>query len=190
MLHCDPFGQVNLGCNPARPLQPKLQESPGPRGPGIPKESQKSLSGPSALGSRKCPKQSRNSLRSLKIDCFKTPEIVSRLFRTLFGLGAGRLSDSGFRALWARGTPVRGGRGSERYAKQLLAYVDLRLALRGCTHEKGHWEDRGEAIAARDGKASSSAPFLTHASQSLCTSLPLGTKGYLPNLYSSQITCR
>ena len=38
-----------------------------------------------ALGSKKCPKQSRNSLRSLKIDCFETPETVSRLFRTLFG---------------------------------------------------------------------------------------------------------
>ena len=65
-------------CNPARPLQ----ESPGPSGPGIPKESQKSLPGP---GSKKCPKQSRNSLRSLEIDCFETPETVSRLFRTLFG---------------------------------------------------------------------------------------------------------
>ena len=32
-----------------------------------------------ASGSRKCPKQSRNSLLSLKIDCFETPETVSRL---------------------------------------------------------------------------------------------------------------
>ena len=36
-------------CNPARPLQ----ESPGPSGPGIPKESQKSLPGPSGPGVQK-----------------------------------------------------------------------------------------------------------------------------------------
>ena len=35
--------------------------------------------------SKKCPKQSQNSLRSLKTVYFETPETVSRLFRTLFG---------------------------------------------------------------------------------------------------------
>ena len=105
---------LNKFCNPARPLQ----ESPGPSGPGIPKESQKSLPGLPAPGSKKCPKQSRNSLRSLKTVYFETPETVSRLFRTLFG-PRGRKAPgdsfetlSGFRARRARETPVRGGRGS------------------------------------------------------------------------------
>ena len=70
-----------------------------------------------APGSKKCPKQSRNSLQSLKIDCFETPETVSRLFRTLSGpWGRKAPGDSfetlsGLRARRARETPVRGGRG-------------------------------------------------------------------------------
>ena len=62
-------------------------------------------------------KESKNSLRSLKIDCFETPETVSRLFRALFG-PRGRKAPgdsletlSGFRARRARETPVTGGRG-------------------------------------------------------------------------------
>ena len=105
-------------CNPARPLQ----ESPGPSGPGIPKESSKespkSLQrvsrGLPAPGSEKCPKQSRNSLRSLKLDCFET---VSDTFRSpgpgrLFGDSLETLS--GFRARRARQTPVTGRRGCNK----------------------------------------------------------------------------
>ena len=92
---------------------------PGPPGP----ESRKSLKrGRKAPGSKKCPKQSQTSLRSLKIDCFETPETVSRLFRTLFGpWGRKAPGDSfetlsAFRAQRARETPVRGGRGCNRRA--------------------------------------------------------------------------
>ena len=53
---------------------------PGPPGPRVPKESPKSL--PGSSGSKKCPKQSQNSLRSQFRGCFET---VSRPFRTLFG---------------------------------------------------------------------------------------------------------
>ena len=94
-----------------------LQESPGPSGPGILKQSQKSLPGPSGPGVPKCPKQSQNSLRSLKTVYCETPETVSRLFRTLFGRrgrkGPGDSFEtvSGFWARRARETPVRGGRG-------------------------------------------------------------------------------
>ena len=67
-----------------------------------------------APGSKKCPKQSRNSLRSLKTVYFETPETVSRLFRTVFrprGLPGDSLETlSGFRARRARETLVRGGR--------------------------------------------------------------------------------
>ena len=93
------------------------QVSEGGRRPGIPKESRKSLPGPSGPGSKKCPKQSRSSLRSLNIDYFETPETVLRLFRTLFGpRGLPAPGDSfetlsGFRARRVRETPVRGGRG-------------------------------------------------------------------------------
>ena len=73
--------------NVATPPAP-YRSLPGPPGP----ESRKSLKrvsrGLPALGSKKCPKQSRNSLRSLKINCFETPETVSKLFRTLLGLPA------------------------------------------------------------------------------------------------------
>ena len=103
-------------CNPARPLQ----ESPGPPGP----ESRKSLKrvsrGLPAPESKKCPKQSRNSLRSLKTVYFESPETVSRLFRTLFGprdreaLGDSFETLSGFWARRARETPVRGGRGCNK----------------------------------------------------------------------------
>ena len=41
-------------------------------------------------GSKKCPKQSQNSLRRLETVYFETPETVLRLFRTLFGPRAGR----------------------------------------------------------------------------------------------------
>ena len=67
-----------MHCNPARPLQ----ESPWPSGPGIPKRVSRGLPAP---WSKKCPKESRNSLQSLKIDCFETLETVLTLFRTLFG---------------------------------------------------------------------------------------------------------
>ena len=90
---------------------------PGPPGP----ESRKSLKrvsrGLPAPGSKKCPKQSRNSLRRLKTVYFESPETVSRLFRTLFGLrgreapGDSFETLSGFRARRARETPVRGGWG-------------------------------------------------------------------------------
>ena len=38
-----------------------------------------------APGSKKCLKQSRKSLWSVKKDCFETPETLRRLFQTLFG---------------------------------------------------------------------------------------------------------
>ena len=41
--------------------------------------------GRKAPGSKKCPKQSRKSLRSLKTVFFETPESLPRLFRTLLG---------------------------------------------------------------------------------------------------------
>ena len=70
-----------------------------------------------APGSKKCPKQSQTSLRSVETVYVETPETVLRLFRTLFGL-RGRTAPgdsvetlSGFRARRARETPVRGGRG-------------------------------------------------------------------------------
>ena len=88
-------------CNPGRPLQ----ESPRPGGPGIPK-------GPSDPGPKQCPKQSRNSLRSLETVYLR----LRRLFRHFLNAGAGRPRDSletlsGFRARRARETPVRGGQG-------------------------------------------------------------------------------
>ena len=49
------------------------REIPGP-------ESPRSLRGLLATGSKKCPKQSRNRLRSLKTVYFETPETVSRTF--------------------------------------------------------------------------------------------------------------
>ena len=103
------------GCNPARPLQ----ESPGPSGPGRLESVSKESPGPSGPGSKKCPKQSRNSLRSLKTVYFQTPETVSRLFRTLLDPGAGRPRETllrRFRVSQARRaweTPVRGGRDSK-----------------------------------------------------------------------------
>ena len=108
------FLQENLhACNPPTPYR----SLPGPPGP----ESRKSLKrvsrGLPAPGSKKCPKQSRNSLRSLKTVYFETPETVSRLFRTLCGpWGRKAPKDSfetlsGFRTHRARETPIRGGRG-------------------------------------------------------------------------------
>ena len=88
-----------------------------------------------APGSKKCPKQSQNSLRSLKIDCFETPETVLRLFRTLFA-PRGRKAPgdsfetlSGLRARRARETPVRGGRGCKSIACCSLFFLT----------EKGHF---------------------------------------------------
>ena len=86
-----------------------------------------------APGSKKCPKQSRNSLRSLKTVYFETPETASRLFRTVFG-PRGRKAPgdsletlSGFRARRARETPVRGGRGCN-------PWIDS-----ACAHCPGFW---------------------------------------------------
>ena len=113
---------------------------PGPPGP----ESRKSLKrrplrGLPAPGSKKCPKQSRNSLRSLKTVYFETPKTVSRLFRTLFG-PRGRKAPgdcfetlSGFRARRARETPVRGGRGCKTFSN--LGTGFLRSA--GAEQQKG-----------------------------------------------------
>ena len=92
-------------------------------------------------GAGKCPKQSQNSLRSLKIDCFETPETVSRLFRTLFG-PRGRKAPgdsfetlSGFRARRARETPVRGGRRCKTNAK-------IRGQKNRTRKKKNSWERR------------------------------------------------
>ena len=121
---------------------------PGPPGP----ESRKSLKRVSrdlpAPGSKKCPKQSRNSLRSLKTVYFETPETVSRLFRTLFGpsapgtpKGAGILAPgdsfetlSGFRARRARETPVRGGRGCKLRVQSREKVMIVSRTLSGMFH--------------------------------------------------------
>ena len=58
---------------------------PGPSGPKSPKSLRKSLLGRPATGSKKCPKQSRKSLQSLRKSCFETPETFLRLFWTLYG---------------------------------------------------------------------------------------------------------
>ena len=70
-------------CDPNRPLQ----ESPGALRARSPKKSPRES--PGAPGSKKCSKQSQNSLRSLKTLFFETPETVLRLFWTLFRPGAG-----------------------------------------------------------------------------------------------------
>ena len=96
----------------ARPLE----ESPRPFGPGIPEESPKESPGPSGPGVQKVSKQSRKSLRSLKKDCFETPETLPRLFRTLLGPRGRKARETlsetlrGFRARRAWETPLRGGR--------------------------------------------------------------------------------
>ena len=66
--------------DPARPLE----ESPGPFGPGIPEKSPKESPGLPAPRSKKCPKQSRKSLRSLKTVFFETPETLPRLSQVIF----------------------------------------------------------------------------------------------------------
>ena len=89
------IANYNFICNPG----PALQESPGPSGPGIPKES------PKSLGSPRGPKSVRNSLkavsgvskqsilrpRRLFLDCFEHfldpgPEGRGRLFGDSFGI--------------------------------------------------------------------------------------------------------
>ena len=122
-------------CNPGR----RLQESPRPGEPGIPKESPKSFFYWGAPGSKKCLKQSRNSLEtvskqsrnSLKIDCFETPETISRLFRDCFG----HFLDPGARALWARKTPVRGNRGCNANAQFHGVFHSADVALRRLPRE-------------------------------------------------------
>ena len=90
---------------------------PGPLGPESRKSLQRVFRGLPAPGSKKCPRQSKNSPRSLETVYFETPETVFRLFRTLFGPwgrkapGDSLETLSGFRAQRARETPVRGGRG-------------------------------------------------------------------------------
>ena len=101
-------------CNLGSPLQ----ESPGP---GIPKESPKSLPGPSGPGSKKCPKQSKNSLRSLETVYFETPETVSRLFRTLLGPRSRKAPGDSLE------TPVRGGRDPKNKHKISRKCLDLRI---------------------------------------------------------------
>ena len=84
-----------VGCNPGG----ASQESPGPFGLRLRKSLQRVSRGPPAPESKKCPKQSRNSLRSLKIDCFWDsggPEGPGRLFGDSFGIlgPEGPLKDS------------------------------------------------------------------------------------------------
>ena len=80
-----------------------------------PKSLRKSLPGPSAPGSKKCPKQSQKSLRSLKTVYFESPEILSRLFRTLLGPWGRKApgdsfgDSSGISCPKGPETPVRGG---------------------------------------------------------------------------------
>ena len=81
---------------------------------------------------KKCPIQSRNGLRSLKVDCFETAETVSRLFRSLIwtpraeGPGDSLETLSGFRALWARETPARGGRGCNTQSPLSLGHCSCK----------------------------------------------------------------
>ena len=73
------------------------------------------------IGIQKVSERSRNSLRSLKIDCFETPETVSRLFRTLFGAPGRKPGDSletfsGFRAR-IRSRRTRPGKPNQRHGQ-------------------------------------------------------------------------
>ena len=65
-------------CNPGRPLQ----ESPGPSGPGIPKESPKSLPGPSGP---RGPKSVQNSLKTVSGVSKQSISRLRRLFLDCFG---------------------------------------------------------------------------------------------------------
>ena len=101
---CDnfrPHGATQIATAPAvsRALRAQNPERVSKKSPGA--------------GSKKCPKQSRNSLRSLKIDCFETPETVSDTFEPRGRKAPGDSLEtlSGFWARRARETPVRGGRG-------------------------------------------------------------------------------
>ena len=83
-------------CNPDRPLQ----KSPGPKGPGIPKESPKSLR-PSGRGVQK---GVRNSLETVSGVSKQSTLRLRRLFRDCFGHfwtpgpeGSGRLFGDSFR---------------------------------------------------------------------------------------------
>ena len=88
----------------------------GPSGPEPQKVSKRVSQRLPAQRSKKCPKQSQISLRSLKKLYFETPETVFRLFRTLFRpRGRKTQGDSlgdflGFRARRAREPVVRGER--------------------------------------------------------------------------------
>ena len=82
-------------CDPGRPLQ----ESPGPSGPGTPKSLRESPGVEKV--SKTVSKQSQNTLKTVS---FETPEIVLRLFRTLFR-PLGRKAPETLSE-----TPVRGGR--------------------------------------------------------------------------------
>ena len=105
---------MDLILQPRPPLTAVSKESPEP----LP-----------ALLSKKCLKQSRNSLRSLKTVNFETSETVSRLFRTLFGAGDSLETLSGFLARRARETPVRGGRGCKPYLVELGPLWVYRLPI-------------------------------------------------------------
>ena len=99
-------------CEPSR----KLQESFGPSGPEIPKESEKSLPGPPALGSQKVWKKSQKSpeetFSRLFPDFSDFFETFSRLFGALGPEAPGDFFQTlwGFRARRARETPVARGR--------------------------------------------------------------------------------
>ena len=72
----------------ARPFQESPKESPGAFQPRCPKR----------------PKQSWKSLRSLKTDCFATPETLFRLFRTRFGPRGRKAPGDSFGDSW-KGRP-------------------------------------------------------------------------------------
>ena len=94
-----------------------------------------------APGSKKCPRQSRKSLRSLKKDCFETPETLLRLFRTLFGpWGRKAPGDSFGDSLGIPGPKGPGESSKGRAGSQALSISDLILVLGIARHER--WKTR------------------------------------------------
>ena len=122
----------------------RCRSLPGPLGP----ESRKSLRrvslGLPAPGSKKCPKQSRNSLQSLKIDCFETPETVLRLFRTLFGPQGRKVQGDSFDSFGipgpeSPGDSCKGRAGLQSLGRQAQLFrLQILLPLEGPTRKPRH----------------------------------------------------
>ena len=96
---CTFFKRLVLGSRPPLRGVSRALRARNPR-----RVSERVSRGLPASGSKKCPKESQKSLRSLKAVFFETPETLPRLFRTLLDPGAagpGRL----FRRLFGDSGP-------------------------------------------------------------------------------------